>query len=82
VGRAARDLGLVGVGKEGGDAALIGAIKILISEKLQAAAQNDAGPRRGEGKAGIANQPGLRRPAKQQGGGEGQRGPQPTTSAG
>jgi len=78
----ARDLGLVGVGKKTGDAALIGTAKILIGDELQAAAQNDSGLGRGERKAGIADRPGLRRPGEQKGRGEGQRGPQPTTSAG
>lgn len=78
-----RHLGLVGVGEEGGDAALVGRVEVLVGEKLQATAKDDAGLARGAGKAGFAHRPGKsggRGEGKSRGEGWGE--PQPTTSAG
>lgn len=77
---AARDLGLVGVGEEGGGAALVGGIERLIGEKLEAAAEDDPGAVGGAGKAGIADR--ARPGGRGEDEGKGQREPQPTTSAG
>lgn len=77
---AARDLGLVGVGEEGGGAALVGGIQRLIGEKLQAIAEDDAGAIGGEGEAGIADR--ASHGGRGEGGEDGQREPQPITSAG